>query len=77
MDAPDPGGEPASGVPPDADPEGGGPDAHDPGAEPEGTEPEGGDPACWLDQVCPACGRLSERTAAGRCASCGQAWDVD
>ncbi|GAB4079589.1 hypothetical protein GCU67_02615 [Modestobacter muralis] len=46
--------------------------AHDPAAE-----SEGGDPACWLDQVCPACGRLTERTAEGRCASCGQPWSVD
>ncbi|KAA6212797.1 DUF309 domain-containing protein [Streptomyces albofaciens JCM 4342] len=22
---------------------------------------EGGDPACWLDQVCPECGRISDR----------------
>ena len=38
-------------------------------------EPEGGDPACWLDQVCPACGRLTERTAEGRCAACDEPWD--
>jgi hypothetical protein len=25
------------------------------------VEPEGGDPACWLDHVCPDCGRFVER----------------
>jgi hypothetical protein len=25
------------------------------------VEPEGGDPACWLDHVCPDCGRCVER----------------
>ena len=40
-------------------------------------EPEGGDPACWLDRVCPACGRLTERTAEGRCAGCGEPWSAD
>ncbi|WP_222195195.1 hypothetical protein [Modestobacter italicus] len=46
---------------------------HDPDRPP--PEPVGGDPACWLDQVCPACGRLTERTAEGRCAACGEPWD--
>ena len=45
--------------------------------EPARPEPEGGDPACWVDQVCPACGRLSERLRSGRCAACGETWDVD
>lgn len=31
---------------------------------------EGGDPACWLDRVCPACGRLPESDG-DRCAECG------
>jgi hypothetical protein len=42
--------------------------------EPE--EPRGGDPACWLDRVCPQCGRLntgadnaSQRP--GTCERCG------
>ncbi len=26
------------------------------------TEPEGGDPACWLDHVCPDCGRFVEHS---------------
>jgi hypothetical protein len=43
--------------------------------EPRRTEPEGGDPACWVDQVCPACGRLTERRPDGRCAACGEPWD--
>jgi hypothetical protein len=46
-------------------------------AEPDPVEPEGGDPACWLDQVCPACGRLSERLPAGRCAACGEVRDSE
>lgn len=33
---------------------------------------DGGDPACWLDRVCPSCGRLDERRRAGeRCPACG------
>ena len=36
---------------------------------------DGGDPACWLDRVCPACGRLDERPGGaaltGRCPACG------
>ena len=42
-----------------------------------GVVTEGGDPACWLDRVCPACGRLDERPAgtghADRCSGCGAA----
>ena len=45
-------------------------------AEPARTEPEGGDPACWADQVCPACGRLTERTTEGQCAACKEAEDA-
>jgi len=32
---------------------------------------EGGDPACWLNRVCPECGRFSEDGQATRCPSCG------
>ncbi|MET8546989.1 hypothetical protein ABZW03_41290 [Kitasatospora sp. NPDC004799] len=32
---------------------------------------EGGEPACWLDRVCPACGRLRERPGPGPCENCG------
>ncbi|MEU9078339.1 hypothetical protein [Kitasatospora sp. NPDC048538] len=32
---------------------------------------EGGEPACWLDRVCPECGRLRDRPGPGRCESCG------
>ncbi|MBD0677041.1 hypothetical protein [Streptomyces sp. CBMA156] len=32
---------------------------------------EGGEPACWLDRVCPECGRLRERPGPGPCESCG------
>ncbi|MGY1857634.1 hypothetical protein [Modestobacter sp. SYSU DS0290] len=39
---------------------------------PRPAEPEGGDPVCWLDRVCPDCGRLAEDPAAVRCARCGQ-----
>jgi hypothetical protein len=46
-------------------------------AAPDPVEPEGGDPACWLDQVCPACGRLSERLPSGRCAACGEVRDSE
>jgi len=45
--------------------------------EPRRPEPEGGDPACWLDQVCPACGRITERLPSGQCATCGEPWDGD
>lgn len=34
-------------------------------------EPEGGDPACWLNRVCPECGRLAEEAPPTRCAGCG------
>lgn len=32
---------------------------------------QGGDPACWLDQVCAACGRIRERPGSEVCAYCG------
>ncbi|MFF4381404.1 hypothetical protein [Kitasatospora sp. NPDC001547] len=32
---------------------------------------EGGEPACWLDRVCPECGRLRERSGPGPCENCG------
>ncbi|MFI1737304.1 DUF309 domain-containing protein [Streptomyces sioyaensis] len=32
---------------------------------------EGGDPACWLDQVCAACGRIRERPGGEVCEHCG------
>ncbi|GGU50651.1 hypothetical protein GCM10010211_13840 [Streptomyces albospinus] len=32
---------------------------------------EGGDPACWLDQVCDACGRIRERPGSAVCDHCG------
>ncbi|GAA2740588.1 hypothetical protein [Kitasatospora cinereorecta] len=36
-----------------------------------GTDPvEGGESACWLDRVCPDCGRLQDRPVEDRCAAC-------
>ncbi|WP_166462981.1 hypothetical protein [Amycolatopsis acidicola] len=32
---------------------------------------EGGDPVCWLNLVCPECGRLREGPAATSCPACG------
>ncbi|MFH8404127.1 DUF309 domain-containing protein [Streptomyces sp. NPDC018019] len=32
---------------------------------------EGGDPACWLDRVCPECGRIPDRPAESGCEHCG------
>ncbi len=32
---------------------------------------ERGDPACWLDAVCPECGRIRERPSAAACEHCG------
>ncbi|WP_380283028.1 hypothetical protein [Kitasatospora purpeofusca] len=32
---------------------------------------EGGEPACWLDRVCDACGKLRERSGPGACEHCG------
>ncbi|MFD4658183.1 hypothetical protein ACFWP2_21445 [Kitasatospora sp. NPDC058444] len=31
----------------------------------------GGESACWLDRVCPECGRLRERSGPGPCENCG------
>ncbi|MFE4520288.1 hypothetical protein ACFRMQ_39760 [Kitasatospora sp. NPDC056783] len=36
---------------------------------------EGGEPACWLDRVCPECGRLRERPGPGCCENRGAAGD--
>ncbi|GAB7184813.1 hypothetical protein ATKI12_4644 [Kitasatospora sp. Ki12] len=36
---------------------------------------EGGEPACWLDRVCPECGRLRERPGAESCENCGATGD--
>lgn len=33
----------------------------------------GGDPPCWLDQVCPECGRMIENRLADTCPVCGAA----
>ncbi|MEU8684624.1 DUF309 domain-containing protein [Streptomyces sp. NPDC048611] len=38
---------------------------------PRRTDDEGGDPACWLDQVCDACGRIRERPGGAVCEHCG------
>ncbi|WP_030230964.1 hypothetical protein [Streptomyces sp. NRRL S-350] len=32
---------------------------------------EGGESACWLDRVCPECGRLRERPGPQPCENCG------
>ncbi|MBV2155361.1 hypothetical protein [Kitasatospora sp. SUK 42] len=32
---------------------------------------EGGESACWLERVCPECGRLRERPGPGPCENCG------
>lgn len=37
----------------------------------EYPEPEGGDPACWLNRVCPDCGRLNGELGGATCESCG------
>src|SRR4051812_36827422 len=37
--------------------------------EDRGVDDEGGDPACWLDAVCPECGRIREGAAG--CEHCG------
>lgn len=34
-------------------------------------EEQGGERACWLEQVCPECGRFREDPSAGRCPGCG------
>jgi rubrerythrin len=47
--------------------------------EPEVPRPadDGGDPACWLGQVCPECGRFTERRPPTMCPRCGAAVPVD
>jgi hypothetical protein len=32
---------------------------------------EGGDPACWLDRVCPECGRIADTAPPVVCERCG------
>ncbi|MEU9503837.1 DUF309 domain-containing protein [Streptomyces sp. NPDC048196] len=39
------------------------------------THDEGGDPACWLDRVCDACGRIRERPGSDVCEHCGAGAD--
>jgi hypothetical protein len=34
---------------------------------------DGGDPVCWLDRVCPECGRLDDGEPPARCPGCGAA----
>jgi rubrerythrin len=36
-----------------------------------GPDDEGGDPACWLNRVCPDCGRLADEEPPTRCPACG------
>nr|WSX23997.1 DUF309 domain-containing protein [Streptomyces tubercidicus] len=38
---------------------------------PHRADDESGDPACWLDQVCDACGRIRERPDGAACEHCG------
>ncbi|WP_344415033.1 hypothetical protein [Amycolatopsis minnesotensis] len=38
--------------------------------EPGEEAPQGGDPVCWLDRVCPECGRFAEGNSP-RCERCG------
>ncbi|MEV7600674.1 hypothetical protein AB0O91_25215 [Kitasatospora sp. NPDC089797] len=40
-----------------------------------GAVDEGGESACWLDRVCPECGRLRERPGPGPCGNCGSGGD--
>jgi rubrerythrin len=32
---------------------------------------EGGDAVCWLNRVCPGCGRLDDGPPPDRCPACG------
>ncbi|WP_326794359.1 hypothetical protein OG946_01650 [Streptomyces sp. NBC_01808] len=36
-----------------------------------GAEPEGGESVCWLERVCPECGRLADAAPPVRCTRCG------
>jgi hypothetical protein len=38
-------------------------------------EEGGGDPACWLDRVCPECGRFRDDPTLDHCPNCGTAVD--
>jgi len=45
-----------------------------PPAEPAATGPagpEGGESVCWLEHVCPECGRLADTAPPVRCTRCG------
>ncbi len=33
---------------------------------------EGGESACWLDRLCPACGRMPDGAAPAHCSGCGE-----
>ncbi|MFF0728312.1 hypothetical protein [Streptomyces sp. NPDC004134] len=35
------------------------------------AEPEGGESVCWLERVCPECGRLADTAPPVRCTRCG------
>lgn len=47
-----------------------------PHAAPDST-PEGGESVCWLDRVCPECGRLADTAPPTVCARCGSPLDRD
>jgi hypothetical protein len=36
-----------------------------------GAAGEGGDPACWLERVCPECGRIADAAPPVVCERCG------
>ncbi|MGH3194551.1 MAG: hypothetical protein ACRDOH_15960 [Streptosporangiaceae bacterium] len=47
-------------------------------AEPgEDLEDTGGDPVCWLDRVCPECGRLNSPRHPVTCEACGATFPVE
>ena len=43
----------------------------------ENIEDEGGDAACWLNRVCPECGRLNGELHPVTCEACGAAFPLD
>jgi ribosomal protein S27AE len=49
-------------------------DQREPGAPTPGDD-QGGDPVCWLNRVCPECGRFAADAEGGgwgrHCAECG------